>query len=99
MPLDWSAVRVRYQRETPLPPIAGTRTLTVVSVDEDGLTVRSSIWTKGVKREHLERAVELMEAGVISRRWEDFVEQYGRHVTSERRSLSATILKDLGEIG
>ena len=96
MPLDWNQVRSRYEDGSPLPPIAGTRKLTVAGVDDEGVLVRSSIWTKGVSRENLERAVELMESGAMSRRWVDFVEQYGEQVTGERRSLTATILKDLG---
>lgn len=96
MPLDWDHVRERYKDGALLPPVAGTRKLTVARVDDEGVVVTSSIWTKGVARENLERAVDLMESGAMSRRWVDFVEQYGEKVTGERRSLTATILKDLG---
>lgn len=98
MPLDWNLVRDRYRSETALPPVAGTRTLTVVGVDDAAIHVASSFWTKSVARADLERAIELIEDGAMTRRWQDFVEHYGELVTGQRRSLAARILVDLGEL-
>lgn len=98
MPLEWDAVRARYESETELSPILGTRTLKIVGADDQAIHVSSSFWTKAVDRADLERAVALLEDGTMSRRWQDFVEQYGENVTGQRRSLAARILVDLGEL-
>lgn len=96
MSLSWEHVRARYDGGAVLQPIKGTRRLEVIGADEAAVHVRSSFWTKSVTREHLEQAVDLIESGEISRRWEDFVERYGELVTGERRSLTAIVLVDLG---
>ena len=96
MPLDSHEVRRRYGSRAALAPVKGSRALTVSEVGEAGLSVSSSMWTKSLEREHLERAVSLIEAGEMTPRWEDFVLQYGELVTKERRSLAAHVLTDLG---
>jgi hypothetical protein len=97
MALDWEQVRARYRADGTISPIAtSTRTLTVVEIDDERLHVRSAIWTKSLERSHLEEAVALIESEEMSPRWADFVEQYGKRVTKERRSLAAHVLKDLG---
>ena len=96
MPLDWNEVRARYEGGAPLRPIAGSRAFTVIGVDDESVYVRSSLWIKSVSRVHLEQAVRLMEDGTMSRSWRVFVEEYGKHVTGQRRSLTANLLMDLG---
>ncbi|MEZ5121542.1 MAG: hypothetical protein R2736_08200 [Solirubrobacterales bacterium] len=97
MPLDWETVRRRYEADPAVQPIArSTRMLTVVAVEEERIVITSRLWTKSLERGHLETAVELIEQGTLTRRWGDFVEAYGKHVTKERRSLAAHVLTDLG---
>ena len=95
-PLDWEAVRARYDGDPVLRETGTARALTVSRVEEERLYVSTSMWTKTVEREHLEAAVRLMDDGALTRRVGDFVEQYGRQVTKERRSLAARVLQDLG---
>ncbi len=96
MPLNWPDVKTRYRPGTRVKPAAGSRELTVVAVDDKHISLASPLWTKTLKREHLERAVDLMERGEMSVRLADFVEEYGKHVTTARRSLAAQLLKDMG---
>jgi hypothetical protein len=98
MPLDWEEVRRRYEADPALHGIGTERALTVARVEPDRLHVRSSMWTKTLEREHLQTAVRLMDDGELTRRVGDFVEQYGRQVTKERRSLAARVLQDLGHL-
>jgi hypothetical protein len=97
MPLDWDRVRRKYE-EDPALRTRGGRPLRVTRVDEHRLEVRSSMWTKTLERAHLERAVELIERHELTRRAADFVPAYGERVTKERRSLAATVLKDLDHL-
>lgn len=97
MPLDWDAVRRRYE-EDPAVSTHGGRPLRVTRVDAQQLEVRSSMWTKTLERTHLERAVELMDRHELSRRVKDFVPAYGEQVTKERRTLAAIVLEDLDQL-
>lgn len=96
MPLEWREVVRRYAVNPVIHTPTGTRELEVASVDDNGIRVRTRLWTKTVAREHLARAVALIEAGELTDRWGSFVEEFGRLVTTERRTLAASILKDLG---
>lgn len=96
MALNWEAVRERYEADPVLHGIGTERALSVSRVEDERLHVSTSMWTKTVEREHLEAAVRLMDDGALTRRVGDFVEQYGKQVTKERRSLAARVLQDLG---
>ncbi len=96
MPLDWDTVRRRYEEDPEVKGHGSGRTLRVTEVAESSLAVTTTLWTKTLEREHLERAVVLMEEESLTRRVGDFVEQYGKAVTKERRTLAARILEDLG---
>jgi hypothetical protein len=97
VPLDWEAVRRRYEDDPAVQPVAGsTRTLTVTAVEGERIVITSRLWTKSLERAHLEAAVALIEEGKLTRRWGEFVEDYGKQVTKERRSLAAHVLTDLG---
>lgn len=96
MPLDWVAVRRRYEARSALDSYRSGRVLHVTHVGDEQLEVRSSMWTKTLERKHLELAVSLIEQEALTRRVTDFVQQYGDRVTKERRSLAAHVLKDLG---
>jgi hypothetical protein len=96
LPLNWPDVKTRYAPGTKVKPAVGTRELTVVAVDDENISLASSLWTKTLKREHLERAVDLMERGEMSTRLANFVEEYGKQVTTARRSLAAQLLNDMG---
>jgi hypothetical protein len=97
-PLNWEAVRARYEADPVLHGIGTERPLTVSRVEDERLYVSTSMWSKTVEREHLETAVRLMDDGALTRRVGDFVEQYGKQVTKERRSLAARVLQDLGHL-
>ena len=96
MPLDWEGVRRRYEEDPELRGHGSSRTLRVTEVDEYRLAVSTRLWTKTLEREHLERAVVLMEEEGLTRSVGEFVEQYGKAVTKERRTLAARVLEDLG---
>lgn len=97
MPLDWDAVRRRYEESPPVRTHGG-RPLHVTRVNDERLEVRSSMWTKTLERAHLERAVELIDRRELTRRVAEFVPAYGERVTKERRTLAAIILEDLGHL-
>jgi hypothetical protein len=98
MPLDWTEVEKRYPAGTIVPAGTSGRHLEIVEVDDGQVQIRTSLWQKSLQRAHLEEAVRLIEKGTMSHHLTDFVEQYGKYITTERRTLAAHVLKDLGFI-
>ncbi|MCX9192362.1 hypothetical protein C3Y87_13270 [Carbonactinospora thermoautotrophica] len=96
MPLDWTQVINRYGTGAVIPTAAGGRTFQIVSADEKCVRIRTPLWEDSLAREHLERAVELIEAGKLSRTTGPFVEEYRVLVAGKRPTSVAHILKDLG---
>lgn len=96
MPLDWNTVLQRYRDGAQVPTVAGGKFLRVARADADGITIESPIWSARLQRAHLEKAVELIEAGTVSRDPGLFVEDYMLYVANERATSVAHILRDLG---
>ena len=96
MPLDWTKVKKRYAQGAHVPTVAGGKTLEVAGADDEAIEIRTPLWSARLKRAYLERAVELIEEGVISRDPALFVEDYKIYVTDERGTSTAHVLKDLG---
>ena len=96
VPLDWVQVKRRYGDGAEIPTVAGGKTVHIVGVDDQQILVRARLWEAGLRREHLERAVELMEEGVISRDSRFFVDDYKVLVADERATTVAHVFMDLG---
>lgn len=96
MPLDWADVLARYGDGADVPTVAGRRMLQVTSADADGVHIRNALWRDTLRREHLEKAVDLLEDGRLSRDAGPFVEEYRVHVADVRATSAAHVLKDLG---
>ena len=95
MPLDWSAVKKKYGNGFQVPTVAGGKFLTVAKVDDEAITIESPIWSVRLHRVNLEKGVELIEAGTISRDPGLFVEDYMLYVANERATSVAHILRDM----
>ena len=95
MPLDWSVVKKKYGNGFQVPTVAGGKFLTVAKVDDEAITIESPIWSVRLQRVNLEKGVELIEAGTISRDPGLFVEDYMLYVANERATSVAHILRDL----
>lgn len=99
MPLDWDEVMRRYGAGARVPTVAGGKILEVTGADDRAIHIRGgSLWKAALAREHLERAVELIERGELSRSPVAFVEEYHARVAPVRGTSAAHILKDLGFI-
>lgn len=96
MPLDWAEVVRRYDGGTTIPTVAGGKQLQITGVDRTGVHIRHPLWHDTLAREHLERAVELIEAERMSRHAGLFVEEYRAMVVDVRATSAAHVLKDLG---
>jgi hypothetical protein len=96
MPLDWAEVKKRYQGGTRIPTVAGGRTLEIVGVDDEAVYIRNPLWSDALRREHLEKAVKLIEAGRMTRHAGLFVEEYRTEVADVRATSAAHVLKDFG---
>jgi hypothetical protein len=97
MPLEWDAVKRRYEDGADVPTVAGNKTLEVTGPDDEAIYIRGGrLWTSALERGHLELAAELIERGELSRRPVAFVEGYHERVTPERGTSVAHVLKDFG---
>jgi hypothetical protein len=96
--LDWKVVRERLGGGVDVPTLAGGKTLRVVGVDVDGIHIAHPLWKDALERRHLERAVELVEAGRLSRAAGPFVEEYRAIVADVRATSVAHILRYLGHL-
>ena len=96
MPLDWDMVVSRYASGARVPTVAGGKTLEITGADATGVHIRHALWRDILLREHLERAVVLVEADRITRHAGLFVEDYRALVADVRATSAAHVLKDLG---
>jgi hypothetical protein len=96
MPLDWAEVTRRYEGGTRIPTVAGGRSLEIVGVDEEAVYIRNPLWSDALQREHLEKAVDLIERGRLTRHAGLFVEEYRTEVADIRATSAAHVLKDFG---
>ena len=98
MPLDWSAVVQKYGGGFKVPTITGGKYLQVSSADESVIHIENPVWTSTLERAHFEKAVELIEEGLISTDPGLFVEDYMLYVSNHRATSVAHIMRDLGYI-
>ena len=96
MPLDWDMVVSRYAGGARVPTVAGGKTLEITGADASGVHIRHALWRDTLPREHLERAVVLVEADRITRHAGLFVDDYRALVADVRATYAAHVLKDLG---
>lgn len=96
MPLDWPYVLQRYKDGAEVASLPGTATLSVSGADEEKIYVKHRLWKASLSRENLERAVELVEQGEMTKNAADFIDQYRTVIADERPTTAATVLKDLG---
>jgi hypothetical protein len=96
VPLDWDEVLDRYAEGMRIPTVAGGKTLEITGADATGVHIRHALWKDTVAREHLERAVALIEDDRMTRHAGLFVEDYRALVADARATSAAHLLKDLG---
>lgn len=97
MPLNWDDVIRKYGDGFEVPTIRGGKFVTITHVDTEAIHIeKGTIWKARLMRENLEKGVELIESGVISRDPGLFVEDYMLYVAHERASSVAHIFRDLG---
>jgi hypothetical protein len=96
MPLDWSSVVAKYGTGALVPTVTGGKFLKIARVDEQAIYIESPIWSATLHRGNLEKGVELIENGTVSRDPGLFVEDYILYVANERATSVAHILRDLG---
>lgn len=96
MPLNWAVVVERYKDGADVASLPGASTLSVTGADDEKIYVKHRLWQASLSRKNLEKAVELLEAGKMTSRAGDFVDQYRTFIEDERPTTAATVLKDLG---
>jgi hypothetical protein len=96
MPLNWNTVVAKYGKGFDVPTIAGGKFLRISHVDDEAIHIVSPIWQAKLHRVNLEKGVELIETGTVSRDPGLFVEDYMLYVANERATSVAHILRDLG---
>ena len=98
MPLDWPKVVQKYGNGFKVPTITGGKFLQVSSADDTAIHIENPVWTSTLERAHFEKAVQLIEEGLISTDPGLFVEDYMLYVSNHRATSVAHIMRDLGYI-
>jgi len=98
MPLDWSIVVQKYGEGFKVPIITGGKFLQISSADDTAIHIENPVWTSTLERIHFEKAVQLIEEGLISTDPGLFVEDYMLYVSNHRATSVAHIMRDLGYI-
>jgi len=96
VPLDWAVLQRDFGDGGVIPTVAGGKTLVITGVDEDYVYIKHSLWRDRLAREHLEKAVALIEADTMTRHPGLFVEEYRAMVADVRATSVAHVLKHLG---
>jgi hypothetical protein len=96
VPLNWADVVRRYKNGADLTSLPGASTLSVSGADDEKIYVKHRLWEASLSRKNLEKAVDLLEAGKMTRKAADFIDQYRTFIEDERPTTAATVLKDLG---
>jgi hypothetical protein len=86
----------RYAGGARVPTVAGGKTLEITGADASGVHIRHALWRDTLPREHLERAVALVEADRMTRHAGLFLDVYRALVAAVRATSAAHVLKDLG---
>lgn len=96
LPLDWDQVVAKYKDGSQLESSPGASTLEVTGADDSKVYVKHRLWKDALSRENLEKAVDLLEQGKMTRKSGDFIDQYRTLIMDERPTTAATVLRDLG---
>jgi hypothetical protein len=97
MPLDWETIAEEYGEGGSFPSLTGSRSFTVTAVTDDEIQFKTAVSDNAViRREDLERAVELIEAGEMHRDPDRLLEEYKETITHSRATVTVCLLKDLG---
>jgi hypothetical protein len=96
VPLDWNDVVRRYKDGAEIEPTHGVATVSVSGADDEKVYIKHRMWEAALSRHNLEKAVTLLERGKMTRKSDDFIDQYRIYVEDERPTTAATVLKDLG---
>jgi hypothetical protein len=96
MPLDWAQLQRDFGEGGDLPTVAGGKTLRITTVDDDYVHIRHPLWRDRLAREHLQMAVDLVEADAMTRHSGLFAEEYRTMVADVRATSAAHVLKHLG---
>jgi hypothetical protein len=95
-PLDWDLVRERYPAGTRVRQLIGPETFEIVQVTDDAVRFKWRLVQGSLKRRDLERAVELIEQGVVRGDKVTLTSDYRTLVSDERPTTAIAILQDLG---
>jgi hypothetical protein len=96
MPLDWVGLQRDFGSGGEIPTVAGGKKLVITAVDDDYVHIKHSLWRDQLAREHLEKAVALIEADEMTRHAGLFPEEYRTMVADVRATSVAHVLKHLG---
>jgi hypothetical protein len=96
MKLDWGKVLDKYRDGAEIDSLPGASTISVSGADDEKIYVKHRLWKATLSRSNLERAIEMVSAGEMTRTAADFIDQYRTVIADERPTTAATVLKDLG---
>jgi hypothetical protein len=99
MALDWEALKDQYGDDGSFASLTGSREFSVKEVTDEAVIFTTAVSQEAViERENLERAVEGIESGEMSRNPDRLLEQYKNEITHSRATVTVCLLADLGYV-
>ncbi len=96
-PLNWEKVKQRYPDGTMVSQITGSRHFEILRVTDDAVYFKWGVIPEGtLSRSNLERAVELLNQGMMLPDSASLTSDYRTLVSDERPTTAVALLKDLG---
>lgn len=97
MSLNWEEIRERYGNGGSFSSLTGTKQFNVREVTDDQFVFETAVSPNAViEREHLEKAVDMIESGEMHRDPDRLLEEYKSTITHSRATATVCLLKDLG---
>ncbi|MDV7136803.1 hypothetical protein [Williamsia muralis] len=94
--LDWDMIVAKYGHGAEVDSLPGGAKISVSGVDDEHIHVTHRLWKASLTRSNLERAIDMVNAGTMTRVANEFIDQYRTTIADERPTVTATVLKDLG---
>ena len=96
-PLNWEQVKQRYPDGTMVPHITGSRRFEILRITDDAIYFKWGVVLEGtLSRSNLERAVELLNQGMMRPDPASLTSDYRTLVSDQRPTTAVALLKDLG---
>lgn len=97
MPLQWNDIKEKYGNDGSFTSLTGQKEFKVKEVTDDEIVFETAVSRNAkIKRENLEKAVDMIEKGEMQRNPDRLLDKYKDTITHSRATVTVCLLQDLG---